>query len=223
MKLSDAGAHLIESYEGFVPHPYRDAVGVCTIGFGSTKNVGPRSPHVTRKQAHDRLIREVSAHYGAAINALRLPLNQYQFDALVSFVYNVGPGGVAPSTGVGRALRARDWNAAADRLLQWDKAGGRRLLGLTRRRQAERALFLRTPRTDPLAGYRDDEKRWIREYEKLRRSGANPERLRALRGVMLKRRKAIWLAAQPEPRGSGGGWNVAKRRERYRSLLARTR
>ena len=223
MRLSDAGAHLIESYEGFVPHPYRDAVGVWTIGFGSTSGVGPNSPHVTRKQAHDRLLREVDSRYGAAINALRLPLNQFQFDALVSFVYNVGPGGVSPSTGVGRALRAHQWRTAADCLLQWDKAGGRRLLGLTRRRQAERKLFLRTPRTDPLDGYRDDEKRWIREYEKLRRSGDDPERLEVLRRVMRERRKRIWVAAQPEPRGSGGGWNVAKRRERYRSLQSRTR
>jgi GH24 family phage-related lysozyme (muramidase) len=222
MKLSDAGAHLIESYEGFVPYPYRDTVGVWTIGFGSTKGVGPWSPHVTRQQAHDRLIWEVNAHYAAAIDALRLPLNQFQFDALVSFVYNVGTGGVAPSTGVGRALLAHDWHAATNCLLQWDKAGGRRLAGLTRRRQAERALFLRTPRIDALDGYRDDEKRWIREYEKLRRSGEDPERVRVLRTVMRKRRKLIWVAAQPEPRGSGGGWDVAKRRERYRSLLSRT-
>jgi lysozyme len=222
MRLSDAGAHLIESYEGFVDHPYRDAVGVWTIGFGSTRGVGPSSPHVTRAQAHARLIREVSAEYGPAVDRLGLPLGQNQFDALVSFVYNVGPGGVGPGTGVGRALRAHDWNAAADRLLQWDRAGGRPLLGLTRRRHAERALFLRTPHVDPLDGYREDEKRWIREYEQLRRSGDRAERLRVLRRVMTKRRKLIWVAAQPEPRGSGG-WDVAKRRERYRSLLARTR
>lgn len=88
-------------------------------------------------------MREVDATYGAAVNALRLPLNQNQFDALVSFVYNVGPGGVAPSTQVGKHLRAHDWKAAADALLAWDKAGGHALPGLTRRRQAERALFLK--------------------------------------------------------------------------------
>ena len=223
MNLSTAGAHLIEQFEGFSDKPYRDPVGVWTIGFGSTKGVGPGSPHVTRAQAEARLMREVDAEYGAAINALGLPLNQNQFDALVSFVYNVGPGGVAPSTGVGRALRARDWNAAADRLLQWDKAGGRRLLGLTRRRQAERALFLRTPRTDPLAGYRDDEIRWIREWDKLRRgpataTAATAKRLAVLRAVMTKRRKAIWRVAQKP-----GGWDKAHRRARYRSLDTRTR
>jgi GH24 family phage-related lysozyme (muramidase) len=223
MKLSDAGAHLIESYEGFVPHPYRDAVGVWTIGYGSTRGVGPRTPNVTPKAAHERLIREVDADYGAAVDALRLPLNQHQFDALVSFVYNVGTGGVAPTTGVGRALRAHAWHEAADQLLRWDRAGSRRLPGLTRRRQAERALFLRDAHTDPLEGYREDEKRWIREYEKLRRSGEDPERLLVLRAKMARRRKSIWRAAQPEPRGAGGGWNARKRRERYRSLMSRTR
>jgi GH24 family phage-related lysozyme (muramidase) len=222
MKLSQAGAHLIESFEGFVAHPYRDAVGVWTIGFGSTKGVGPSTPHVTVAQAEERLMREVDEEYGAAINALGLPLNQFQFDALVSFVYNVGPGGVGALTGVGRALRAQQWQAAADHLLDWDKAGGRALAGLTRRRHAERALFLREAHTDPLAGYRPDEHRWIREYDELHRANRSPERQRVLRSVMAKRRKSIWLAAQPEPRGTGGGWDVARRRERYRSLLVRS-
>jgi len=216
-KLSDAGAHLIESFEGFSSKPYwDDDGGVWTIGFGSTKGVRKDSPHITRQQAHDRLMREVDATYGAAINALGLPLSQPQFDALTSFVYNVGPGGVATSTGVGRALRARDWRTAADRLLDWDKAGGRRLLGLTRRRRAERALFLRTPAVDPLAGYRADEKRWIREYDELKRENRNERRREVLRSVMTTRRKAIWTA------GEKAGWDVAKRRQRYRSLLART-
>lgn len=142
MKLSKAGAQLIESFEGFVPHPYKDAVGVWTIGYGSTKGVNAHTPAVTRAQAEARLKSEVDATYGAAINALKLPLNQNQFDALVSFVYNVGPGGVSSSTQVGKHLRAHAWKAAADALLAWDKAGGKPLAGLTRRRHTERALFL---------------------------------------------------------------------------------
>jgi len=149
MKLSRNGARLIEEFEGFRSAPYRDAVGVWTIGFGSTTNVGPHTPPVTRAQAEARMMREVDAHYGAAINALSLPLNQNQFDALVSFVYNVGPGGVAPTTTVGKRLRAHDWHGAADALLAWDKAGGRPLAGLTRRRHAERALFLKPAAKPP--------------------------------------------------------------------------
>jgi hypothetical protein len=177
-----------------------------------------RSPHVTRAQAEARLMREVDAEYGAAINALGLPLTQGQFDALTSFVYNCGTGAVATSTGIGRALRAHDWQRAADELLKWDKAGGRRLAGLTRRRHAERKLFLTAAATDPLDGYRDDEKRWIREYDSLKRREPDAPRLDVLRLAMTKRRKAIWRVAQKP-----GGWDKAHRRARYKLLAARTR
>lgn len=215
MKLSPKGAELIAEFEGFRSAPYRDAVGVWTIGFGSTKGVGPNTPPISRAQALARMMREIDETYGAAVNALRLPLNQNQFDALVSFVYNVGPGGVASSTTVGKRLRARDWRGAADALLAWDKAGGRRLAGLTRRRQAERELFL--TREDPLKGYTESEKRWIREYDRLRRAGLDPRRQAVLRAVMAAQRKRIWRAAQDS------GWDKAYREKRYRSLLARTR
>ena len=146
MNLSPKGAELIANFEGFRSRPYRDAVGVWTIGYGSTRGVGPNSRPVTKAQAMKRLRNEVDATYGASVNALDLPLSQQQFDALTSFVYNVGPGGISPTTGIGKALRARKWRKAADELLRWNKAGGKELLGLTRRRKAERALFLRGTR-----------------------------------------------------------------------------
>lgn len=204
MKLTTAGARLIEGFEGFSSKPYRDAVGVWTIGYGSTKGVGSRTPNVTRAQAEARLKREVDQEYGAAINALHLSLNQNQYDALVSFVYNVGPGGVASSTGVGRALRRHDWHAAANALLAWDKAGGHTLLGLTRRRQAERALFLKH---DRWAGYPADELRWMREIDK---------RPRLARRIVLRRvmrRRAKQLRALPM---------TTIRHRRIRSLEARS-
>lgn len=142
MNLSDNGARLIEEFEGFRSKPYRDAVGVWTIGYGSTRGVGPSSPVVTKQQAHDRLKREVTETYGASVNGLGLALNQNQFDALCSFTYNCGPGAIGPKTTVGRNLRARNWTGAAGGLLAWNKGGGRVLAGLTRRREAERKLFL---------------------------------------------------------------------------------
>jgi len=116
---------------------------VWTIGYGSTSGVTRNTPPITQTAALARLKSEVQARYGAAVNSLNLPFNQNQFDALTSFVYNVGPGGVAASTSVGRNLRAHNWQAAADSLLAWNKAGGQVLQGLVRRRQAERELFLR--------------------------------------------------------------------------------
>lgn len=220
MRISKRGAELIEEFEGFSAKPYIDPVGVWTIGYGSTAGVGPNSPHVTRAQAEQRLMREVDATYGAAVNALQLALTQNAFDALVSFTYNCGPGAIAPSTGVGRALRREDWRAAADALLAWDKAGGRRLPGLTRRRHAERALFLEPVQAaGPAAWLTPDELRWIREFDR----GPAPERRTVLLIVMRKQRKAIWKAAQPLAKGGDGrGWKYAHRRDRYHSLLARS-
>lgn len=230
MKLSEHGAELIASFEGFVPHPYQDSVGVWTIGYGSTSGVGPHTPNVTRQQALARMMREVDEEYGAAVVAVGVPLTQGEFDALVSFAYNVGTGGVGPNTGVGRCLRLRDWQGAADHLLDWDKAGGRVLPGLLRRRQAERALFLSSggtppaPSVDAFAAFPADEARWMHEYDHLRRAGQDAGRQRVLRSVMAGKRKSIWRIAQPLAAGGDGhGWGVNHRTERYHSLAARTR
>jgi GH24 family phage-related lysozyme (muramidase) len=223
VKLSARGANLIATFEGFRSCPYRDAVGVWTIGFGSTRGVGPNSRCMSRAEALERMMREVDATYGAAINRLGLPLNQNQFDALTSFVYNVGPGGVAASTTVGKRLRARDWDGAANALLAWDKAGGRTLLGLTRRRQAERALFLSKSNLKPTIRFpyaTDSERRWLIEYGD-RFTGA--ARRAVLRRYMTRQRKRIWRVAQPKAKGGdGAGWTKS-RRARYASLLARTK
>lgn len=142
--VSNRGISLIKEFEGFRANAYRDPVGVLTIGYGETKGVRP-GQRVTEKQASEQLRRRVNRDYFPAVKNLPVfsSLNQNQVDALTSFVYNVGPGGIGPSSGVGRALRAKQFRLAADRLLQWDKAGGRRLPGLTRRRKEERGLFLR--------------------------------------------------------------------------------
>lgn len=216
MRLGTRGADMIKGFEGFRSKPYRDAVGVWTIGYGSTKGVGPSSAPVSARQAEERLRREVDATYGKAIDQFD-GLNQNQHDALTSFVYNVGPGGVGPNTGIGKALRAKDYRRAADELLKWDKAGGRALAGLTRRRRAERKLFL-TPVVDELAGYTATEKRWMREYDDLKRRNADEDRRRVLRRVMTEQRQRIHRAAE----GESNGWHKANRRKRYESLKARS-
>lgn len=225
-ELSPHGADLIAGFEGFRSRPYRDAAGVWTIGFGSTAGVGPDSPAVSRSQALQRMRREVDRTYGRAVNQLGVTMTQNQFDALTSFAYNVGVGALGPGTGVGRAVRARRWGDAAAALKQWDKAvvGGRltRLPGLTRRRAVEAALLLEGPApvVTIRAGYTPAEVRWITEYDELVREHRNPARRKVLRRVMREQRKRIWrMAVHEDPRG---GWNVAHRRARYKSLLART-
>jgi lysozyme len=219
MRVSDAGVALVKEFEGFVGHPYRDVVGVWTIGYGHTHGVSSTSPHISEAQASELLRKDLDNEYAPAVSALKLPLSQHQFDALVSFVYNVGPGGVASSTHVGRALRSHHWREAADALLEWNKAGGQVNEGLTRRRHQERTLFLQADHTHALVGYTEIELHMIRAYDKLVREGhKDSQAARALRVRMVAQRKRIWKAAQ-----GSGGWSASHRRERYHSLLARTR
>lgn len=211
MQVSNVGVTLIKGFEGFSSKPYQDSVGVWTIGYGHTEGVGPNSPHLTESQAAALLKRDLDTKYAPFVSALRLPLTQNQFDALVSFVYNVGPGGIAQNTGVGRALREHNWLGAANKLLEWDKAGGQTLLGLKRRREAERALFLKNAPYFPA-----DEARWEHEFDNLHN---NPARRRALIRVMTARRKLIWILAHTP---GAGGWNKANRLQRYNALKRRT-
>ena len=142
--VSPAGVRLIAEFEGCFLRPYRDPVGIWTIGYGHIEGVTADTPPLRSKAAARALLqRDLDKKYAPYVTALGLPLNQNQYDALVSFVYNVGPGGIASTTHVGKALRQAHWREAADHLLDWDKAGGQTLPGLTRRRRAERALFLR--------------------------------------------------------------------------------
>jgi lysozyme len=141
-KISPNGVNFIKQFEGFSGKPYDDGTGVWTIGYGHIEGVTPHSPHITERQASDLLAQDLDNKYAPSVNALHLPFTQNQFDALVSFVYNLGVGTMSTQYDVGRLLRAKQYHAAADAMLQYDHAGGQRLAGLTRRRQAERTLFL---------------------------------------------------------------------------------
>jgi lysozyme len=125
---------------------------------------------------------------------VRVPLSQEQFDALVSFVFNVGVGAFASSTLL-RKLNAGDRHGAADEMLRWSRAGGRVLEGRLRRRRAERALFL-SAAASPHAVLTARERRLVSEYDRLVARGLNRARRRQLREAMTAQRKRIWRAAQ---------------------------
>lgn len=134
------GLLLIKSFEGLRLRAYRDAVGIWTIGYGTTRNVRPGMT-ISEEQALT-FLQEDLARFEKSINeSVKVPINDNQFSALASFTYNVGSGAFRSSTLL-RKLNRGDVRRAADELLRWDKAGGRSLAGLTRRRKAERALFL---------------------------------------------------------------------------------
>lgn len=141
MEISAKGLSLIKTFEGCRLKAYKPTPNdVWTIGVGHTHGVH-EGMVITQKQA-DAFLRGDVAWAEKAVNALKLPLNQNQFDALVSFTFNLGAGILDASDDIGRLLRAHNWRAAANSMLQYDHQGAAVLAGLTRRRKAERALFL---------------------------------------------------------------------------------
>ena len=130
---NQAGLQLIESFEGLRLNSYQDSVGVWTIGYGHTQGVKPGQT-ITQQQAQAFLQQDLGVAE-SAVNKLGLTLTDNQFAALVSFTFNLGGGNL-------NKLLSQGLAAAPDRILLFDHAGGRVLPGLTRRRQAERALFL---------------------------------------------------------------------------------
>ncbi|MEL6261951.1 MAG: lysozyme [Cyanobacteria bacterium J06626_6] len=134
------GLLLIKSFEGLRLNAYRDAVGIWTIGYGTTRAVRP-GMMISEAEAV-KFLQQDLARFEKSINeAVRVPINDNQFSALSSFTYNVGPGAFRSSTLL-KLLNQGDIRGAADQFPRWNKAGGRPLAGLTRRRNAERLLFL---------------------------------------------------------------------------------
>jgi lysozyme len=139
MHISETGLALIRQFEGLRLRAYRDAVGVATIGYGTTRGV--KMGQEISKERAEELLREDVARFEGYIEALvGVPLTQGQWDALSSFVYNLGPGALEKSTLL-RLLNAGDYSGAAAQFDRWVYASGKKLSGLVKRRAAERALF----------------------------------------------------------------------------------
>jgi len=146
MTINKAGLDLIKEFEGFRAETYRDSVGVLTIGYGSTAMAGvgidPKpGMRITEAQAEEYL-RKAVVKFAAHIDPLiKQPINENERAAFLSLAYNIGPGAFAKSSAL-RHFNQGNKAKAADSILLFNKAGGKVLNGLVRRRQAERALFL---------------------------------------------------------------------------------
>lgn len=143
MKTSPKGIALIKSAEGLRLKAYPDpGTGGLpwTIGYGSTSGV-TRNMVITEAQAEQMLAEDLVRFERIVDRAVRVSLNQGQFDALVSFTYNVGEGNFTKSTLL-RKLNAGDTAGAAEQFSRWVNAAGKVLPGLVKRRAAERAMFL---------------------------------------------------------------------------------
>jgi lysozyme len=141
MTTSPAGIALIKSFEqcrlvAYLPTPH----DVPTIGWGHTDSV-KMGDTCTQEQADEYLEEDLRTSELAIECKVSVPLTQNQFDAMVSFVFNVGTGNFESSTLL-HMLNLGQYNTAADQFLRWDKQAGQVLPGLLSRRQAERALFL---------------------------------------------------------------------------------
>lgn len=146
MNTSQTGINLIKGFEGKRLTAYDDSVGVWTIGYGTIKYPNgirvKKGDTCTELQAENYLKSDLVKFENAINRLVKVPLNQNQFDALASFTYNLGETNLSKSTLL-RKLNAKDYKGAADQFLVWNKAGGKVMNGLVRRREAERNLFLK--------------------------------------------------------------------------------
>ena len=143
-QVNKAGLDLIKSFEGLSLTAYPDpGTGgePFTIGFGSTKGV-KKGMKITVQEAEQRLIMDLQDACKAVERYVTIPLNDNQFAALVSFTFNVGAGNLAVSTLLKR-LNEGEYGSVPMQLMRWNRAAGKILNGLTRRRTAEGDLFQR--------------------------------------------------------------------------------
>ena len=141
---SNVGKNLIKSFEGKRLSAYDDGVGVWTIGYGTIKypnGVKVKKGDVCTDAQADQYFNNDLVKFENSVNSLvKVSLTQNQFDALVSFAYNLGATNLANSTLL-KKLNAKDYKGAAAEFPKWNKAGGKIMAGLTRRRLAEQELF----------------------------------------------------------------------------------
>lgn len=140
MKTASSGLTLIKNFEGLRLTAYLCPAQVWTIGFGSTGAHVKPGMTITKEQAEDLLLKDLVRFENAVHRLVKVPLTQNQFDALVSFTFNVGIGSLQKSTLL-RLLNEGKYDQVGPQLMRWNKAGGKELPGLTRRRRAEADLF----------------------------------------------------------------------------------
>lgn len=138
MKIGEKGIELIKSFEGLELSAYKDSVGVVTIGYGHTKTA-KMGQKITEAQA-EALLKSDLEWAEKAVNKLAKTPTQDQFDAMVSFVFNLGETNFSKSTLL-KKHNAGDFKGAKAEFVRWNRAGGKVLKGLTRRREAEARLY----------------------------------------------------------------------------------
>lgn len=133
------GLSLIKKFEGCELEAYQCSAGVWTIGYGHTKGVTP-SDSISQEEAEQMLVDELHEYESYVNEYVTVALSQNQFDALVSWVYNLGPANLTASTML-KVLNQGKYEEVPYQMKRWNKAGGKVLDGLVRRREAEALLY----------------------------------------------------------------------------------
>jgi len=144
MQISAEGLSLIKKFEGCpekdgICESYKCAAGVWTIGYGSTHGI-TEGMKITKNEAEALLTHEMPQYEGYVNDLVEVPLEQHQFDALVCWVFNLGGGSLRTSTLL-KKLNNSEYDEVPNQIKRWNKAGGKVLDGLIRRREAEALLF----------------------------------------------------------------------------------
>ena len=216
MDISKKGIDLIASFEGCRLEAYQDVVGVWTIGYGHTAGVKPGDKLASVDAAKDLLKTDVKKYSSyvekyMANKTIKFSVNQNMFDALTSFAYNVGAGNLS------KLCKDRVAMQVADAILKYNKAGGKVLKGLTRRREAERSLFMTNSFPIPCGddkiqlGSKGEKVKWIQQQLVFKLSNNisvdgdfGPKTDEALKKFQLEVMKA------PNPSGIAGDNTIAK-------------
>jgi len=139
MNISNEGLSLIKKFEGCELDAYKCAAGVPTIGYGSTHGI-EMGMSISRARAEELLLEDIAKFEDHVNNNVKVPLNQNQFDAMVSWTFNLGGGNLKSSTLL-KVLNSSDYTDVHNQIKRWNKANGKVLEGLIRRREAEALLF----------------------------------------------------------------------------------
>ena len=139
MKTSQKGIDLIKSFEGCKLQSYKCPAGIWTIGYGTTLGIRP-AMRITLQEAEDYLKRDLKQFEDCVNMLVKVVLTQNEFDALVSWTYNLGCGSLRKSTML-KYLNEGKKQFVTSEMVKWNKANGRVLKGLILRREAEAVLF----------------------------------------------------------------------------------
>lgn len=141
MNISEKGIKLIKNFEGCRLEAYKCPAGIWTVGYGHTGSTVHQGLKISQSEADSLLKTDLIIHCNNVSKLVKVPLNQNQFDALVSLEYNIGYGNFSRSTLL-KLLNTKNYKDAAEQFAVWRLGGGKILPGLVKRRKAEKDLFL---------------------------------------------------------------------------------